>query len=359
MTLYLGLMSGTSMDGVDAALIDLPEQKLIGGLTKAYSSEVQQRLRRLLEQQSTSLDEFCVLNALIAEDFAQAALDLLQQTAVDKSAIKAIGSHGQTICHNTTAIRPYTLQIGCPHRISSLTGITVVADFRTRDLVNGGQGAPFAPLYHQQLFAKRNETIAVVNIGGIANISVLTSLSEVRGWDLGPGNCLLDAWVYKHLQQTFDKDGAWAAQGKVIPTLLERLLSDAFLNLKPPKSIGKEYYSLSWLEHFISKDYQPVDVQATLVDYTAFCIANSINNETKVLYLCGGGAHNKELHKRLAAILPGVSVQSSASVGIHPDYLEAMMFAWLASKTMALEPLDLASITGSNKQEILGAVYPF
>jgi anhydro-N-acetylmuramic acid kinase len=354
-------MSGTSMDGIDVALVDLPSNKLVSGIIKKYSAEVQQKIQQVSEGKDFSLAEICQLNTLIGREFAGAVFQLLEEAKIPAEQIQAIGSHGQTVCHDAYATIPYTLQLGCGHTIATLTNITVVADFRTRDLVNGGQGAPFAPIYHQQLFAKPDQQVAVVNIGGIANITVLDPNAKILGWDLGPGNCLMDAWIKKQLGKSYDEAGEWAKKGKVIEPLLRDLLSDPFVCLEPPKSIGKEYYSLAWLANYLIPDYQAVDVQATLLAFTAHCIANSILSlqlsTMKQLYLCGGGSHNRHLITTLSHLLPEVTVLSTESIDINPDYLEAMMFAWLASQTINQKPIALSSITGSKSPQILGAIY--
>lgn len=363
MTFYVGLMSGTSMDGIDAALVRIPSNTLELGITKKYSDEVKQRIDELIDGKNLSLASICQLNTLIGKEFAEAVNELLREAKITSKEIKAVGSHGQTVAHDISSTIPYTLQLGCGHTISSLTGITVVADFRTRDVVNGGQGAPFAPLYHQELFAQSDKCVAVVNIGGIANISLISPNQETQGWDVGPGNCLMDAWIYKHQGVLFDRDGLWAEQGRVIQPLLDDLLSDPFITLSSPKSIGKEYYSLLWLKAHLKNEYEPVDVQATLLAYTAQTIATGILNQkkhqVKHLYLCGGGTHNLQLHKTLKHVLPEVEIKSSADLGVSPDYLEAMMFAWLAAQTINQIAVDLSSITGSKGLEILGAIYPY
>ncbi|MGC1182873.1 anhydro-N-acetylmuramic acid kinase [Legionella sp.] len=361
MTLYIGLMSGTSMDGIDAALVDISLNKLVCGITKKYSDQVKKRLDNILAGSDLSLASICQLNTLIGREFGAVANDLLREAKLSSSAICAIGSHGQTLCHNTNSSIPYTLQLGCAHTISSLTGITVVADFRTRDLVNGGQAAPFAPLYHQELFAKEHGYVALVNIGGIANITFLNSNKLAQGWDVGPGNCLMDAWIAKHLGKSYDAEGSWAKQGEVIKPLLMQLLADPFIQLAVPKSIGKEYFSLAWLESYLKPEYKPVDVQKTLIMLTAQTIAKTVTNSKKAikeLYLCGGGIHNSLLHQIIADLLPGIKVRSSADIGINPDYVEAMLFAWLAAQTINRKALDLSVITGSRGPAILGAVYP-
>jgi anhydro-N-acetylmuramic acid kinase len=361
MALYIGLMSGTSMDGIDAALVDISSNQLLCGITKKYSDALKQRIERVLDGTDLSLAAICQLNTLIGREFAGAANDLLHEAKLSSTDICAIGSHGQTLCHDTSGSIPYTLQLGCGHTISSLTGITVVADFRTRDLVNGGQAAPFAPLYHQELFAKDRANVALVNIGGIANITLINANEPTKGWDVGPGNCLMDAWIAKHLGKPYDIDGAWAKQGEVIKPLLVQLLADPFIQLAAPKSIGKEYFSLAWLESYLKPEYKAVDVQKTLVAFTAHSIADTVINArrtVKELYLCGGGTHNIVLHQMIANLLPQTIVMSSADIGISPDYLEAMLFAWLAAQTINKKALDLSTITGSKCPAILGAVYP-
>lgn len=361
MALYVGLMSGTSMDGIDAALVELPSNKLICGITKKYSPNLTMLLQQVVANNNLSLAAICNLNTLIGREFADTVHDLLSSANTDPIEISAIGSHGQTVCHDTSCAIPYTLQLGCAHSISSLTGIPVVADFRTRDLVNGGQGAPFAPLYHQQLFAEHPNPVAVVNIGGIANISFITPHAATKGWDVGPGNCLIDAWIYKHQGVFFDANGAWAKQGQLIKALLDDLLADSFFSLPLPKSIGKEYFSLSWLNKLLKAGYAAVDVQTTLTAFTAYAIVQACRNnqqQIKQLYLCGGGTHNQYLFSILTDLLPEVRVSSIAEKNVSPDYLEAMMFAWLAEQTMEQKALDLSTITGSEKPAILGAIYP-
>jgi anhydro-N-acetylmuramic acid kinase len=361
MTLYIGLMSGTSMDGIDVALVDMTTNTLLHGVTTKYSAEVKGLIDALLIGDNLTLSSLCQLNTLIGEEFADAANVLLGEVKLSSNDICAIGSHGQTVCHNTKSSIPYTLQLGCPHTISSRTGITVVADFRTRDLVNGGQGAPFAPLYHQELFSQENELIAVVNIGGIANITLIHPHERVTGWDVGPGNCLMDAWIAKHQGKTYDADGAWAQQGNVIRSLFEAIIADPFISLTAPKSIGKEYFCLSWLENYLKTEYKPVDIQKTLLALTVKTIADTILNQVnqvKTVYLCGGGAHNVTLVQMLTHLLPASSVKSVADRGVSPDFLEAMMFAWLAAQTINQIPVDLSTITGSKFPAILGAIYP-
>jgi anhydro-N-acetylmuramic acid kinase len=361
MSLYIGLMSGTSMDGIDAALINATTNQLLSGFTKKYSDDVKLRIDKILDGSDLSLASICQLDTLIGREFATAVNELLAQAKLSANDIKAIGSHGQTLCHNAKDAIPYTLQLGCAHTISTLTGITVVADFRTRDLVNGGQAAPFAPLYHHELFAKSHEHVAVVNIGGIANITLIHRDELTKGWDVGPGNCLMDAWINKHQGKAFDAEGEWARQGKMIPALLDELLADPFICQMAPKSIGKEYFSLAWLASYLKAEYRPEDVQKTLVAFTAKVIAqevSKIEQPIKELFLCGGGAHNLLLQQILSDYLPHIAVKSSADAGVDPDYLEAMLFAWMAAQTINHKALDLRAITGSRQPAILGAIYP-
>lgn len=360
MPLYIGLMSGTSMDGIDAALVDLPSHQLIGGLTKKYPSHVKKAIEKLSSGGPHSLATLYQTNTLVGQAFAEAALDLLHTTQYSPADIVAIGSHGQTIEHNVQCTIPYTIQIGCGHTISALTRIKVVADFRTRDVVNGGQGAPFAPLYHQQLFANADIPIALVNIGGIANVTFIAPHQPILGWDIGPGNCLMDGWISRHKSQPFDYEGSWAREGKVIQSLLDKLLSDSYLQMSAPKSIGKEYFSLRWLQQYLSHTEMPQDVQATLLAFTVQTIVDTLkeNKMVKQLYLCGGGVHNIYLRERLARLLPQVDIQSTESIGVSPDYIEAMLFAWLAEQTINNIAVDFSTITGAKKPAILGAIYP-
>ncbi|KTC66155.1 anhydro-N-acetylmuramic acid kinase (plasmid) [Legionella adelaidensis] len=359
MKLYIGLMSGTSMDGIDAALVDVETHQLIAGITRPYSPSTLVQLQQLCNKQEGTLAFIAQLHRKIGIEFAAAVEDLMQASNVDKSVIKAIGSHGQTITHDTSAAIPYTIQLGCPHTIAELTKLKVVADFRTRDMVRKGQGAPFAPLYHQALFAKKSELIAVVNIGGISNITFLHN-ETVQGFDIGPGNCLLDAWINQCRNKPFDKDGQWASSGVVLPELLEAFKTDPYFNMDPPKSVGKEYFSLEWLKAFNITTYKEGDVQATLLALTVDSIIQTIRAypiTTNKLLLCGGGAHNQKLVASMRENFPELLIETTATYGVNPDYLEAMMFAWLADKTLNQEAVDLRSITGAETIGMLGAVY--
>ena len=360
MSLYIGLMSGTSMDGIDAALVDVTTHTLLGGITKAYSAQAYDYIHQLITANTVTLPQIWQVNRLLGQEFAAAANTLLQQVGYEASAVTAIGSHGQTIIHDVTVAQPYTIQLACPHTIAEATGLPVVADFRTRDVVLGGQGAPFAPIYHQAVFGQSKSPLAVINIGGIANITVLPPTGNVTGYDLGPGNCLMDAWVQQTLGQAFDQEGRYAAQGTVIPELLDILLRDTYFQIPYPKSICKSYFSLAWLQPHLRSHYAPQDIQATLLALTARCMAQAIMTSPIPLErvaLCGGGARNQALSTLLRQLLPNVLVLSTHDLGIDPDFLEAMMFAWLAHQTLSGTHVDMTQTTGANKPAILGAIY--
>jgi anhydro-N-acetylmuramic acid kinase len=360
MRLFIGLMSGTSMDGIDAALVDVGTHTLIAGITLPYSDKAQQFLQAVLIDEAAGPAALSQLNTVLGREFALAVKAVLAKANIPLEEVIAIGSHGQTICHDATAEIPYTVQLGCAHTIAELTGINVVADFRTRDLVIGGQGAPFAPIYHQAVFKTQELPLAVVNIGGIANVTYLTEDGQVSGYDIGPGNCLLDRWIQQHLGHAYDADGKWSATGKVIETLLFSLLDDPYFKLAGPKSLGKEYFSSDWLNRHLSPAFLPEDVQATLLAFTAATIAAAIQQcslPLKRLVICGGGVHNTILLNTLAKQLPTLSVVSSSELGVDPDFMEAMMFAWLADQTLKHNALDFKGITGAKRVAIFGAIY--
>jgi anhydro-N-acetylmuramic acid kinase len=280
------------------------------------------------------------------------------------AAVKAIGSHGLTVRHQASGAYPFSLQIGDPNRIAHITGITTVADFRRRDVAAGGQGAPLVPVFHAAAFRSAEENRVVLNLGGIANITVLPAdpASPVIGFDAGPGNGLLDFWMQRHKGQNYDTGGAWAARGRVIPDLLRALRDEPYFSLPPPKSTGKELFNPSWLGGKI-RDFaatEPVDVQATLAELTALSVAEAIGqyaSETRRLLVCGGGTHNADLLGRLR-LLVGCPVESTEKFGIAPDWVEAMAFAWLARQTLLGQPGNLMEVTGANTPVVLGGIYP-
>jgi anhydro-N-acetylmuramic acid kinase len=362
--LYIGLMSGTSVDGIDAALVDFGTDgiRLIDFHYQPFPTELREQILAIRDPgKPQNLIELGRLDAALGQLFAETALTLLDKTPHSAEDIRAIGSHGQTVCHAPQGDNAFSMQIGDPNRIAQLTGITTIADFRRRDIAVGGQGAPLVPAFHQALFGADSQVRTIVNIGGIANITVLDG-SNTLGFDTGPGNTLIDFWYRHHHGKNFDRNGAWGQQGHVVSSLLEHLLNDVYFAQSPPKSTGTEYFSPDWLLTKLAQfdEHRPQDVQATLHQLTAMTIANDINryagNSVEVI-ICGGGAHNGFLLQLLANQLP-CPVTTSARYGIHPDHVEAMAFAWLARQTLQRKPGNLCQVTGASNPVILGAIYP-
>lgn len=364
--LYLGLMSGTSADGIDAALVQFPATggcRFVDGLTHPWQPSLRAQLIALGEGgELASLDVLGDLDARIGLAFAAAARALLARAGVDADAVRAIGSHGQTVRHRPAAALPFTLQLGDANRIAELTGITTVADFRRRDVAAGGQGAPLMPAFHLAMLGASDEDRAVLNLGGIANLTLIPRQGPVRGFDTGPANALLDAWCQRHTGQRLDADGAFAASGVVDAALLARWLADPWFALPPPKSTGREQFHLAWAGAApeIGRG-RPADVQATLLELSAATVADALQQHqpgTRRVLVCGGGVRNGQLMRRLAARLPGVRVESSAVHGLDPDYMEAMGFAWLAQRTLQGLAGNLPAVTGAAGPRILGAIHP-
>ncbi|MBI5041867.1 MAG: anhydro-N-acetylmuramic acid kinase [Gammaproteobacteria bacterium] len=363
---YLGLMSGTSLDGIDAAIVDLsaPFPKVLAAHTLPFASTLRQALLDLAQGQSQNeIELFGSLDTRLGEQFAHAALALLEHSGIPAATIRAIGSHGQTVRHRPYGSEPFTLQIGDPNIIAERTGITTVADFRRRDIAAGGQGAPLVPAFHAMCFRSTEEDRAILNLGGMANLTLLPAdqQSAVSGFDTGPGNVLLDAWINKHQGKAYDPEGAWATQGAVIPALLDTLLRDGFFQQSPPKSTGREHFHLGWLEqHLRGTSHTPVDVHATLNTLTARSVANAITTwaaGTKRMLVCGGGAHNTRLLEVLQTYLPGVTIESTAAHGLEPDWIEAAAFAWMARETLSGRTSNMPSVTGARHPVILGGIY--
>lgn len=358
--LYLGLISGTSADGIDAALVefDCEQPKLIATHSGHYSKTLRQSILDLYQPGANEINRLGEIDILIAKAFAETANGLLQKVRIAPEQICAIGSHGQTIRHEPK--KNFTIQIGDPNVIAAETGITTIADFRRRDMAHGGQGAPLVPAFHQHIFSGDSDRV-IVNIGGIANITVLPAHKQqnIIGYDTGPGNALLDKMSEIHLQKMHDSNGEWAATGKVIPALLKKLLNDDYFKLPYPKSTGREYFHLEWLRKYLSSNDQPVDVQTTLVELTATTIVTAIQQHFSQgeIFICGGGVHNQFLMSRIRALAPQFSITSTEIFGIHPDWVEAMAFAWLAQQTMHKKPGNLTTVTGARKSTILGGVY--
>jgi anhydro-N-acetylmuramic acid kinase len=362
--IYIGLISGTSMDGIDAALVNFEDSSLdvIQTHQHDYPVELQHQLSAVkLDATIRTYDDVSDLHRQVGECFRDAANALLAVAGIDRSTVAAIGSHGQTVRHEPNIENPYSLQIGDANIIAAGTGITTIADFRSADIALGGQGAPLAPAFHEWLFSDPDSTRVVLNLGGIANITVLHGDgAATTGFDTGPANTLLDAWIARHRSEPFDRDGQWAGQGSVNDDLLATLLADAYFAMPPPKSTGFEYFNLEWLDAAGVAAYDPVDVQATLGAVTAATVAQAIQEHapgTSDLFVCGGGVHNSELMRRLGAALPGTHVSSTASVGLDPDWVEAAAFAWLAMRTTMGLSGNLPSVTGAKHSTVLGSTF--
>jgi anhydro-N-acetylmuramic acid kinase len=362
---YIGLNSGTSMDGIDAALVRFEDASVEIDATHVhpYPPELRKRLINATRKpQQCTVDEIGQLDRWTGECFRDAALALLSDATVESGMVEAIGSHGQTLRHQPAADHPFTLQIGDPTVIAKGTGITTIAGFRHADMALGGQGAPLAPLFHEWLFRQAGSSKVVLNIGGISNITVLAADDrETSGFDTGPGNTLLDAWHARHRDEPFDHNGRWAAEGAVDEDLLSRLLADPFFQVAPPKSTGFEYFNLAWLEAKGVSEIAPVDVQATLCALTAQSVSTAIRifaADTSNVLVCGGGVHNAALMLRLIAALPGCQVDSTSVVGLDPDWVEAAAFAWLAMRNMSGLTGNLPSVTGAQRATILGTTFP-
>lgn len=372
--LFVGLISGTSADGIDAALVRFThrpgaadEVRLVLGRTYAWDEALRGRLVALGQGgEAQSLDELGTLDVRIAEAFAAATLRLLEESGTAPADVRAIGSHGQTVRHRPAGARfdgrhPFTWQLGDGNLIAERTGIATVADFRRRDVAAGGHGAPLLPALHAALLHRDDESRAVLNLGGIANVTLLPRQGDVRGFDTGPANCLLDAWCERHTGKPYDAGGAFAAQGRVDPELLARLLEEPWFVLPPPKSTGREHFHLGWVERRLEGTQSPMDVQATLLELTAITVADALRAQqpdTRRVLACGGGVHNPRLLERIGAHLPGTAVESTARHGLDPDFVEAMGFAWLARQTLSGRPGNLPSVTGASGPRVLGAIHP-
>lgn len=362
--LYIGLMSGTSMDGVDAALVSFAQRKphLIHAINYPWPDDLVARMLQLATGELVAVDEFASIDALAGKFFAEAALQVISSQASAEE-ICAIGSHGQTLAHNPDAEVGYSLQIGNPNIIAEFTQITTVADFRGRDIAAKGQGAPLVPAFHQAVFQCPGENRVILNIGGIANLTWLPAdgVAHVEGFDTGPGNCLMDAWVRRYIDQQYDQDGNYARQGKMHPELLAKLLCDPYFDVLPPKSTGTDYFSLAWLEKNIADQvFRPEDVQATLLHLTAQSIVQAIKQHyPKVdrVLICGGGCHNAFLVQILTDLLP-CPLETTEFYGVAPDWVEAIAFAWLAREHIKGRSGNIVDVTGAKGNRVLGALYP-
>lgn len=359
--LIVGLMSGTSLDGVDAVLVDFSEAIPVvrGNAYMPYTTDLRGRILGLHQPGQDDLHEAALLANQLAWIYAQAVSQLLQETNVSAVSVRAIGCHGQTVRHLPQ--QGYTLQLNNPALLAELTGITVVSDFRSRDIAAGGQGAPLVPAFHAALFRDERIHRAILNLGGIANLTNLVPGLVTAGFDCGPANMLLDAWAEKHLGSRFDEGGGWAAQGQVLPILLEQLLGHDFFAQKPPKSCGREQFNLAWLQGFLSGDERAVDVQTTLSALTASGIQQAVMRwcgKVEEIFVCGGGAYNTYLLQEIREMLPQVRLDTTNALGLAPDWVEAVAFAWLAKRTLAGEPGNLPEVTGAKGSRVLGGIYP-
>lgn len=360
---YIGIMSGTSLDGVDAVLADFDSLRpsLLHTFYLPYSADLRHRLLNLHYPGHDELHRGAMLGNELARHYAEAVGGLLDESGTTPGEIRAIGCHGQTVRHCPESGRGYTIQLCNPALLAELNGITVVADFRSRDVAAGGQGAPLVPAFHQVLFSNPQIHRIIVNIGGICNLTSLEPGGEVYGFDCGPGNMMMNAWCLRHTSKIYDENGSWAESGRVIPGLLDKLLTLPFFSLPPPKSAGRELFSPAWLESHLTGDERPADVQATLLQLTILAIAESVRayfpNAAEV-YLCGGGARNGTLVARLRTAMPGKKVELTDSLGVDADWLEAFAFAWLARQAIHGIPANLPAVTGAKGARLLGAIYP-
>ncbi len=364
---YIGLMSGTSLDGVDGVLADFSSLKphVVAHASAPFPPALHDELLALNSAGDNELHRCALAGNALMRVYSQVVDELLTASATPASAIRAIGAHGQTVRHRPQEFdgTGYTAQLSQPALLAELTGIEVIADFRSRDVAAGGQGAPLAPFFHQAWFGRPGEAVGVLNIGGIANLTLLGADGSLLGFDCGPGNALMDSWCASHTGLAYDAGGTWAAQGRVIPDLLQDLLFEPYFGQLPPKSTGRDLFNRSWLDGHLGTQGSaaPADVQSTLAELTArACSDDVLRHEggLRHLVVCGGGALNGYLMGRLKALLPAAVVSASADWGLPVTQVEATAFAWLARKTVRRERLDLQSTTGARGARVLGAIYP-
>ncbi len=367
--IYIGLMSGTSLDAVDAALVEfLPENKIniIGTHSRPIPAKLKAEILALCTPGPNGVYRMGRTDIELGNEFSCCVAELIQKNQIALEHIVAIGSHGQTIRHMPNEDVPFTIQIGDPNIITKVTGITTVADFRRRDMAYGGQAAPLSPAFHQYLFQVDKQNRFIINIGGIANLTFLPKnrQQKVTGFDTGPGNTLLDAWCNQHTGNSFDNNGDWAKSGILNKPLLEAFFHDSYFKQAPPKSTGREHFNLGWLTQYIDgnpEELSATEVQATLTELTAISIADAVlqtNDEPTEVFICGGGAHNAYLMQRIQANLPKHIIATTQKIGLDPNWVEAVTFAWLARQTIKHQPGNLPSVTGATKHTILGAIYP-
>lgn len=360
--LYIGIMSGTSLDGIDICVVDIANQcSLIGSHYVPMPSNLKADLLALCSSANDEIARAALAGQQWVELAAKGIDTLLTQTNLHPADIRAIGSHGQTIRHEPSL--GFTVQIGNPALLAELSNICVVSDFRRRDMAADGQGAPLVPAFHEMLFKQRHTTCAIVNIGGFSNVTLLSDGLPTRGFDCGPGNVLLDAWIQDRQNSAFDKNGDWAASGQVQQALLEQMLKEPFFDTQGPKSTGRELFNLNWLKRMLSQQQKMADqdIQATLAQFTAVTIADAIMQvqpNTEEIWVCGGGAHNADLLQRLDRAVPNCAVAATDDIGVPADWMEAMAFAWLAHCCLEGIPGNRPAVTGAKGLRVLGAIYP-
>jgi len=357
---YVGLMSGTSLDGIDAVLVEFDADRIgvLAARHRPYDPELRAQLAALGTPGADEIERAALAANRLARECAALVGVLLAATGLAPAGVRAIGCHGQTVRHRPE--RGYTVQIANAALLAELTQIAVVADFRSRDLAAGGEGAPLVPAFHRAVFAQEGEARAVLNVGGIANVTLLPQQGDALGFDCGPGNVLMDLWAARHLGAPFDAGGAWAAGAAPLPELLERMLAEPYFARRPPKSTGRELFDAAWLERHLAGGEDPQAVQASLLELTARAAATAVSRhlpDAQRLIVCGGGAKNATLLARLAALLPAAKVETSAAHGLDPQYVEACAFAWLARERLAGRPANLPQVTGARGLRVLGALY--
>jgi anhydro-N-acetylmuramic acid kinase len=357
---FIGLMSGTSLDGIDAAVASFDDGvRMLATHYQPFDPALRDTLFALQTPGDNEIHRAAIAANQLTHAYASATREVLAKTTLTAGDIDAIGCHGQTVRHQPAA--GYTTQLVNGALLAELTGITVAADFRSRDIAAGGQGAPLAPAFHREMFGSPDEHRVIVNVGGIANLTDLPANGDVSGFDCGPGNALMDGWTQEHLGRNYDTDGAWAASGVILPKLFKYLILNDFFYMAPPKSTGRELVNLAWARQALGGNERPQDVQATLLELTAQTIARAIAQYcigTQAVYVCGGGAHNRALMARLNTLLPAQRVTSTTELGLSVDWVEAVAFAWLARQTLLHQPGNLPAVTGARGARVLGAIYP-
>jgi anhydro-N-acetylmuramic acid kinase len=365
-TAYAGLMSGTSLDGVDGVLVEFEPMQVLAHVHRPFDPGLRDELLALNRRGDDELHRAALASNAVADAYAGVLSELLAQTGVEAARVRAVGAHGQTVRHRPHEFdgTGYTLQLLNAALLAERIGIDVVADLRSRDVAAGGQGAPLVPAFHQALFARAGQTTGVLNLGGIANLTLLRGDGCVLGFDCGPANVLMDAWCRRHRGASFDVGGAWAAGGRVVPALLTQMLHEPYFGRRPPKSTGRDLFDADWLAAQLARHGGALpeqDVQTTLCELTARGAADALlrhGGDASALLVCGGGAHNAELTRRLAAALPNVAVQPTDAFGLPATQVEAVAFAWLARAFVERRPGNLASVTGAAGPRVLGALHP-